>query len=152
MINSMKKDSKLIVSSRTLKILAAAIWYIGSVILLFKGRQLLLEAHSIRPDLPWAWMAVVLGVALGIVKARYIFNRSCRRNLRRIDALESPKLWQFYAPKFFLALALMITAGAILSRLAHDIYPFLIGVGALDLALSSALLISSHIYWLRPAT
>jgi hypothetical protein len=147
----MKKDATPIDPSRTLKVLAAAIWYIGSIILLLKGSQLLLEAHAIMPGLPWTWLAVVLGVALGIVKARYVFNRSCRRNLRRIDALESPKLWQFYSPKFFLALALMITAGAILSRLAHGIYPFLIGVGALDLALSSALLISSHVYWIRPA-
>lgn len=140
-----------ITNPRTLKILAAAIWYIGSLILLLKGSQLLFEAHDIRPGLPWTWLAVVIGVALGLVKARYVFNRSCRRNLRRIDGLESPRLWQFYSPKFFLALALMIAAGAILSRLAHGIYPFLIGVGALDLALSSALLISSHVYWQRPA-
>jgi len=136
---------------RILKILAAAIWYIGSLILLLKGSQLLLEAYSLRPELAWIWLAVVMGVLLGIVKARYIFNRSCRRNLRRIDALNSPKLWQFFSPKFFLALAVMISAGAILSRLAHGIYPFLIGVGALDIALSSALLISSHVYWVRPA-
>lgn len=138
-------------SPRTLKILAAAVWYIGSIILLLKAGQLLLEAEALNPGLGWPWAAVILGVALGALKAKYIFNRSCRRNLRRIDALEAPRIWQFYSPGFFLALALMITAGASLSRLAHGSYPFLIGVAVLDIAISSALLISSHVYWSRAA-
>jgi hypothetical protein len=140
----------LVASPRTLKFLAAAVWYIGSIILLLKGSQLLIEAHSMKPGLPWIWLAVVSGVMLGAMKARFIFNRSCRRNLRRIDALESPRLWQFYSPGFFLALAAMITAGAMLSRMAHGSYPFLIGVAVLDIAISSALLISSQVYWARP--
>jgi hypothetical protein len=48
-------------SLRTLKILAAAVWYIGSIILLLKGSQLLLEADSMFPGLPWIWLAVVSG-------------------------------------------------------------------------------------------
>ncbi len=140
-----------VVSPRTLKILAALIWYVGSLVLLLKAGQLLLEAEALIPGLGWPWAAVILGVALGGLKAKYIFNRSCRRNLRRIDALIAPRIWQFYSPGFFLALALMITAGAILSRLAHGSYPFLIGVGILDIAISSALLISSHVYWRRAA-
>ena len=140
-----------VVSPRTLKILAALIWYVGSLVLLLKAGQLLLEAEVLNPDLGWSWAAVILGAALGALKAKYIFNRSCRRNLRRIDALESPRIWQFYSPGFFLALAAMITAGASLSRLAHGSYPFLISVAVLDIAISSALLISSHVYWRRAA-
>ena len=138
-------------SHKRLKILAAVIWYIGSIILILKGTQLLLEAHAMEPDLPCIWPAVVSGFVLGAVKARFVFSRSCRRNLSRISMLESPKLWQFYSPGFFLALAVMITAGAILSRMAHGSYPFLIGVAVLDLAISSALLISSRVYWTRLA-
>jgi hypothetical protein len=139
----------MIVSHRILKILAAAIWYIGSLILVLKGSQLLLEADALRTGLVWTWLAVAAGVVLGALKARYIFNRSCRRNLRRIDSLEMPRIWQFYSPGFFLALTAMIAAGATLSRLAHGSYPFLIGVAVLDIAIASALLISSHVYWRR---
>jgi hypothetical protein len=140
-----------VVTPRILKILAALIWYVGSLVLLVKAGQLLLEAESIIKGLGWPWAAIGFGFGFGFLKAKYIFNRSCRRNLRRIDALNTPKLWQFYSPGFFLALAVMITAGAILSRIAHGSYPFLIGVAVLDLAISSALLISSHVYWTRPA-
>lgn len=138
-------------SPGVLKFLAAAIWYIGSLILAVKGGQLLLEAEALRSGLAWSWLAIAAGVLLGAIKARYIFNRSCRRNLRRLETLEAPKIWQFYTPGFFLALAAMITAGAMLSRMAHGSYPFLIGVAALDMAIATALLISSHVYWVRSA-
>lgn len=139
------------VSARTLKILAATIWYIGSIILLLKAGQLLFEADGLRQGLAWPWLAVAAGLLLGALKARYIFNGSCRRNLRRIASLESPKPWQFYSPGFFLALAAMITAGAILSRMAYGNYPFLIGVAVLDIGIASALIFSSHVYWKKRA-
>ena len=140
-----------IVSPRTLKLLAAAIWYIGSLILMIKGSQLLFESEALKPGLAWTWLAAAAGILLGAVKARFIFNNSCRKNLRRIAALEKPRIWQFYSPGFFMALAVMILAGATLSRMAHGNYPFLIAVAVLDVGIASALLISSHVYWLRPA-
>jgi hypothetical protein len=137
----------LTVSHRTLKILAATIWYTGSLILIIKGGQLLLEAEALIRGLGWPWAAIVFGGVLGGLKAKYIFNRSCRRNLARIASLKKPRLWQFYSPGFFLALAVMITAGIILSRLAHGHYPFLIGVAVLDIAIATALILSSNNYW-----
>ena len=82
---------------------------------------------------------------------RFIFSKSCRKNLDRIAALEQPKVWQFFRPGFFLALAVMIAAGASLSRLAQGSYPFLIAVATLDLALAVALLGSSIVFWQRKA-
>ena len=137
------------VSTRTLKLLAALIWYVGSLILLVKARQLLLEAEALRAGLGWPWAAIVLGGVLGGLKAKYIFNKSGQRNLARIDSLKAPRIWQFYSPGFFLALAVMITAGVILSRLAHGYYAFLISVAALDLAIATALLISSYVFWTK---
>ena len=118
---------------------------------MIKGSQLLFEAEALKPGLAWTWLAAAVGVLLGAVKARYIFNNSCRKNLRRIATLETPKIWQFYSPGFFMALAVMILVGATLSRMAHGNYPFLIAVAVLDVGIASALLISSHVYWLRPA-
>ena len=138
-------------SPKSLKILAALIWYAGGVVLLLKGRELLIEAEGLRPEIAWTWLAIPGGLFLGGLKARFIFVKSCQKNLARIATLERPRIWQFYHPRFFLALAIMITAGATLSRLAHGSYPFLIGVATLDLSLATALLGSSIIYWGREA-
>ncbi len=136
-----------VTSTRRLKILAALVWYVGGIILLLKGSSLLVEAEALRPEQNWPWLAVVAGLFFGGLKAKYLFSESCQKNLSRINALERPKLWQFFRPRFFVMLTLMILAGATLSRLAHNNYPFLIGVGTLDLSLATALLGSSYVFW-----
>jgi len=135
------------ISHHVLKILAAFVWYTGGFVLVLKGSSLLLEARAIKPDLLWPWLIVVGALLLGGVKARYLFSRSCRKNLARIDALTEPKLWQFFRPGFFLALALMIATGATLSRLAAGYYVPLLVVALLDLSIGIALLASSIIFW-----
>ena len=137
----------LVASHRRLKILAALVWYVGGIVLLLKGSSLLVEAEALRPEQNWPWLAVFAGLFLGSLKAKYLFSRSCRKNLDRIAALEQPKLWQFYRPGFFAMLTLMILFGATLSKLAHNNYPFLISVGTLDLSLAIALLASSYFFW-----
>ena len=137
----------LIVSTRSLRILAALVWHVGGIILLLKGTSLLVEADALRPELGWPWLAGVGGLFLGGLKAKFLFSKSCQKNLDRIAALERPRLWQFFSPRFFAALAVMILAGATLSRLAHNNYPFLIGVAALDLGIGIALLGSGHLFW-----
>ena len=135
------------VSHTILKFLAASIWYSGSFMLLRKGISLLLEAKAIHPDWLWPWLIVVGALLLGGVKARYLFNKSCRKNMVRIDALEHPQLWQIFRPGFFLMLALMIATGVMLSRLAHDRYLPLLFVALLDLSIGIALLASSIVFW-----
>ena len=105
-----KEPRMLAVSARTLKVLAAAVWLVGGLVLVAKGTSLLIEAAALRPQLGWPWLGTVAGLLLGWLKARYVFSHSCRKNLARIDALEQPRLWQFYSARFFLMLSLMITA------------------------------------------
>lgn len=136
-----------IVSTRTLKILAALIWYVGGMVLLLKARSLLSQARALQPELLWPWLAAVTGLLLGAIKARFLFRKSCSRNLDRIAVLHRPRIWQFYRPKFLVVLTIMILAGATLSRLAHGNYPFLIGVAILDLGIGIALLGSGYVYW-----
>jgi hypothetical protein len=135
------------VSKRALKILAAGVWYAGGIMLVRKAVILLVEAESMRPNGAWPMFAVVVGVVVGLVKARFLFNRACRKNLARIDALERQMIWGFFRPWFFFFLALMILTGATLSNKAHGNYPFLIGVAALDLTIATALLASSVVFW-----
>ena len=134
-------------STRTLKILAALLWYVGGIILVSKGSSLLIEANMLKPGQNWTWLAVVIGLFIGGLKAKYIFSKSCRKNLARIDLLSKPKVWLFFRPRFFLFLVIMIVLGATLSGMAHANYPFLISVAILDFSLATALLGSSYIFW-----
>ena len=140
-----------VVSVRSLKILAALVWYIGGIMLILKGRSLLVEAYELKPEQVLPWLAVVAGLFLGGFQAKYLFSRSCQKNLDRIDALDRPRVWQFFKPGFFAALTVMILVGATLSRLAHNNYPFLIGVAAVDLNIGVALLGSSYVFWTQKA-
>jgi hypothetical protein len=139
----------LAASPTLLIIMAALVWYAGGFALLLKGRELLIEALTLRPGTAWSWLAIPAGLLIGGLKARFIFVKSCKKNLARISTLEQPQIWQFYRPGFFLALAIMISTGATLSSLAHGNYLFLLGVATLDLSLSIALLTSSIVYWRR---
>ncbi len=133
-------------SKRTLKWLAAAVWIIGGIVLILKANSLFTEAYALHVNALNIGLAAAGGAAFGAAKAFFLFRKSCRRNLARIAALENPKIWQFYRPTFFFLLALMITTGAVLSRIAHGNYPFLLGVAILDLSIGVALLSSSVIY------
>jgi len=139
----------LTVSTRTLKILAAFVWYAGGIVLLLKGSSLLAEAGSLKPEQGWPWLAAIAGLIIGGLKAHFLFSKTCQKNLTRIAALDHPGIWQFFRPGFFAFLAIMILAGATLSRLAHNNYVFLISVGILDISIAIALLGSSYVFWKR---
>ncbi len=141
------EQAMLVVSTRSLKILAALVWYIGGTILLLKGRSLLVEAEALKPEEGWPRLAAVAGLILGGLKAKFLFNKSCQKNLDRIAALNRPRVWQFFRPGFFVILTVMILVGVTLSRLAHNNYPFLIGVAILDFSIGIALLGSSYVFW-----
>jgi hypothetical protein len=141
----------LVVSTRTLNILAALTWYIGGIVLMLKGGSLLAEAEALEPHQAWPWLAIVAGLFLGALQAKFLFSRNCRKNLERIAALSQPRIWQFFRTGFFLALVVMILTGAALSRLAHGHHPFLIGVAIVDLSLATGLLGSSYVFWKQKA-
>ncbi len=134
-------------STRTLKLLASLVWYSGAVVLAFKSSTLLLEAQSINPNKIWTWLAILGGLMIGVIKAKYLFKRLCIKNLVRIDALEKPKLWQFYRIRFFIFLFSMILLGSFISRLAHGNYPVLITMATVEISLAIALLGSSNCFW-----
>ncbi|MFH1754205.1 MAG: hypothetical protein ABIA59_00750 [Candidatus Latescibacterota bacterium] len=134
-------------STRTLKLLAALAWYIGCAVLLLKGCFLLSAATDLHPGWNRPAVAGIAGVLAGLLRGRTLFRKVCRRNLDRISQLESPKIWQFFRPRFFLLLSLMMLAGVTLSRLAHGNYIVLIILAVLDLTVATALLVSSYVFW-----
>lgn len=133
-------------SQRALKILAMTIWLIGVAVLIRKSGALLIEAYALKPSF-WVWIAIALGILIGGIKAEYLFHKSCKKNITRINALKTPKLWQFYRPKFFLFLAIVISFGATMSHLAHGNFAFLLIVAIFDLSIATALLFSSILCW-----
>lgn len=132
-----------------LKTLAAATWYVGAGVLLFKGSGYLLMAFESGATLP-SIVSGVAGVIVGLVRGRTMFTRACRRNLQRIDALEDPRIWQFFRPGFFAALVLMCAGGVALSWLARSGYWGSVVVGGLELVIGTALLTSSVVFWRSP--
>ena len=111
----------------------------------------MLEAHSLRPGMYWIWIVIAAGLCFGGLKGKFIFSKCCQNNLVRIRSIDQPKVWQIFKPWFFAFLAAMIMTGAILSRLAHNNYSFLIGVAILDFSIAIALLWSSYVFWKQKA-
>ncbi len=54
-------------SKRTLIFLAAAIWYIGGGMLFRSGVKLIWNAVQLKPGGAWPWLAVLVGLILGII-------------------------------------------------------------------------------------
>ncbi len=134
------------VSRTALKALAAATWYIGGGVLLYKGSGYLFAAAASGSEL-WPALSGALGVTVGLMRGRTMFLRACRQNLARIDALDDPRVWQFFRPGFFAALAVMIAGGAVLAWLAETGYTGAVVVGGLELVIATALLTSSVAFW-----
>ena len=134
------------VSRGTLKALAALTWYIGAGVLLYRGGGYVLGALREGAALPPV-SAGVVGVAAGLARGRTMFLRACRRNVARIDALEDPRVWQFFRPGFFAALLVMIAGAAALKWLAGTGYWGSVVVGGLELVIGTALLTSSDAFW-----
>ncbi|MCF7826670.1 MAG: hypothetical protein K9N29_08450 [Candidatus Marinimicrobia bacterium] len=139
------------VTHSTLKILAAITWYLGVFILISKGSELAGDARELAPDQRGHGLAWIFGILIGMVKTRFIFIKSNKKNLARISALKDPKLWQFFRLRFFIALGLMVLLGAILSRVSQGNYFFLLSVATLDISIGTALLLSSWEFW-RPGS
>ena len=137
------------VSHGVLKGLAATTWYVGGGVLLYKASGYLLVAGATGSIVPAA-ISALLGITVGVLRGRTMFLRACRRNLGRIDALQAPRIWQFFRPGFFAALALMIAGGALLAWLSGTGYWGAVVVGGLELIIATALLTSSVAFWRRP--
>lgn len=134
-------------SRRTLVFLSAAVWYIGGILLFRSGLELIIQSRELKGGITWPYIFISFGIVLGIFQVLFIFRHSCRKNMQRISRLKDPRLWQFYRPGFYLALAIMITSGILLDHFSQGNYYFMLFVAALDFALTISLLGSSYVFW-----
>ena len=86
------------VSRLTLIIMAAFVWYSGGIALLFKGGALIKSAYLIDSQTLWTFTAPLLGIIAGLLKGKFLFSKSCRKNIKRIRALANPQVWQCFRP------------------------------------------------------
>ena len=131
---------------KTVIALALAMWLGGATALVLKGVSLLRSAYSMDEAAAWPLIALVTGVIVGALKARFIMSRSAHKNIARIRALPEPRLWQFFSGPFFVALAAMIGAGVTMSGSAAGHFKWLCVVGGVDMSIGVALLLSSIVY------
>lgn len=134
-------------TSNTLLKLAALVWYTGVVVLIAKSGSLFNEALKGGAGQLFTMFAVLAGVVIGKIKAKYLFYKIGKKNIDRINLLRNPKLWQFYRKRFFVFLFSMIVLGNYLSRVAHGENMALIALGVLELSVAFALALSSHCFW-----
>ncbi len=134
-------------TTHTLKLLAALVWYSGAVVLAYKSTRLLSEAYTLNSNQLWLWLAVLTGTTIGLLKARYLFSHVCIKNLKRIYALKTPQLWQFYRTRFYFFLLSMIVLGKYISWLAQGNHAALISMAIIEVSLATALLSSSNHFW-----
>ena len=137
----------LLTTQKTLKLLAAIVWILGGAILMLKGYSLLKEANLIYYDMLIISSLLIFAFIVGQIQSKYIMENFCIKNLKRINGILEPKIYHFFEIRFFLFLTLMILTGVVLSMLASGNYLFLLAVGTLDLALSTALLKSSTLFF-----
>ena len=115
-------------------------WIVGAAFLLLKAATLFAQAIALKQSETPSWLAIVAGVLIGGVKAKYLFSWFCRKNLERIDKLDEPQLWQAFRPVFYVFLTAMLLLSATLSRLAIGNYTGLIALVILDISIGIALL------------
>ena len=102
----------LVVSVRTVKLLAGLVWHVGFIALLWKGARLLHAADALDPGRIWPWVAVAAALVIGALKARFLLLPAARKNIVRIAALEHPRPWNLYRPDFLVFLAAFVLAAA----------------------------------------
>ena len=129
-------------AGRTQLLLAGALWTLVGALLLGFGARWTLEAFGPRSGLP----ATVLAVAVGLLKGRFVLDRTARRITDRIAARGDGRCaGGFLSWRSWLLVALMSGGGWFLRSglLSHAF------VGPLYTAIGTGLLFSSRTAWTR---
>ncbi len=139
-------------SQKTLRTLAGALWLGAGAWLVFFGSTMLVRASREEGAGALALsLSVLLGLALGWPKGKYILGQTALRNLARIRRLVEPKIWQFLGLRTTIVILVMIGFGRGLRALADQ---GLIGgytvVGGVYIGIGVALLRSSQLYLRAP--
>lgn len=126
---------------RTQLVAGALMWLIGSSILLVRGAAYI-QGRS------WHAWALAAGLALGVIKSRYMLEGVAERAVERIRARGRAWLPGFFSLRSWGLVALMMGGGIVLRRLT--IAPDQIGagiLGAVYIGVGAALLLADRVFW-----
>lgn len=125
------------ISTRLL--LAALFWDMAAAILATRG----LTANFTSTSLPASISLGLLAAILGLLKARFILDRTARKAATRIQQQEDGCAFGFFSLKSWGMILAMMALGRLL-RLLH--IPFEV-IGTIYCTIAVALLASSRIFW-----
>ena len=134
-------------SSRLMLILAQIIILMGGFSLIFASIRLFIRAvNAGMPSWNLYWIVPVAAV-LGAIKAIFVMRRRMRENISRLCAAEG-KLWpwQIYPYQLLIFILFMMTMMFILKRVLAGSAASLGALGAIDVTIAVALLVSSREY------
>lgn len=126
---------------RTQTVAGALMWLIGASILLIRGAAYV-EGRS------WHAYALAVGLALGVVKSRYLLEGVAERAVQRIR--ERGRAWfpGFFSIRSWALVTVMMGGGMLLRRIV--VAPGQIGagiLGAIYIGVGTALLLADRVFW-----
>ena len=128
-------------SRKGLVTLSGAVWSLAGVIL-FVRAIIMIDTLT-----PFGIGLIVIGLAVGALKSRFVLAKVARKNIERIKTMSPDKdkicLFAFQPPLSYLLIGIMIGAGVTL----RHFYPHSIYVIALYFAIGAALLYSGLEYF-----
>lgn len=142
-MTSPDRTSRLLPSAgvRTQLLAGALMWLVGSSILLVRG-MLYIQGRS------WHAWALAAGLALGVIKSRYILEGVAIKAVTRIGERGRAWFFGFFSGKGWLLIALMMGSGMALRRLI--VHPGQVGagiLGAVYIGVGTALALADRVFW-----
>lgn len=141
------------VQAKTLKAFAGIVWLAVGAGLFSVGLRFVFGWHdpeSVRTPLGIA-SALGVGVLVGVLKGTYVLSRTARRNIKRIQCLLEPRIWQVFTGKFLILILCMMGLGRGLRALAARGYlGGYLGVGGIYVGLGLALAVAALAYFMKP--
>ncbi len=132
------------VGQKQLLNMAFFFWLMGGIALTIVGAKRLTEAMNAHDgDMMVLGIGLILAVAIGLAKGRFVLSKTSKRNIQRIQQFEAPeKLIQVYSMKSWITIEVMLLISASLTWFGAD--PFWRGL--VNVAVGLALLMSSLAY------
>jgi hypothetical protein len=129
-------------SQQPMKTLAFFLWLVGGLVLSIRGTLFLLDAPEHSNPLILI-LAVVLALAVGYGKGKFVLSKTSQRNIERIEQFTAPKRpIQVYSLRSWLIIAIMVGISIALTVMHVP----QIWRGSINLAIGFALIISSLAY------
>lgn len=127
---------------------AGCVWGIVGFFLIYRGSNLYqLAAQEQNSSQEAIITSLIIGVALGILKGKFVMSKTARRNRDRINQLVPPlKIHQVFAGSFYGFIAGMMLLGFLLRTFNSYLGGYIV-VAAIYCGIGMALLAGSIVYW-----